>query len=261
MTHRVLPDTGATGTVLAEQMTDVLEKFKGLSTIKVVLVDNMNANTGCEYGLVTLLEKKNLHTIGCSLHQNELPFRALFKHLDGTTKSHTTFNGPLGKFCANDCHNLPPKSFSAVENPLEFHFGMKDMDSLSSDQRLLYEYTVGISRGKVDPRFASWKIGPLNQARWFTLAIRLMCLWTRGAYPQNLSTKLYSLINFIVNVYAICWFDIKKSNKFHHQQIYIYNMIDRIRKQPIEVQRITLKNLQSCLSITSGECFIFNGEI
>ena len=214
-------------------------------TIKAVLVDNTNANTGCEGGFVTLLEKKNLHTIGCSLHQNELPFRALFKHLDGTTKSHTTFNGLLGKLCANDCHNLPPKSFSAVENPLEFHFGIKDMDSLSSDQRLLYEYTVGISRGKVDPRFASWKIGPLNQARWLTLAIRLMCLWTRGAYPQNLSTKLYSLINFIVNVYAICWFDIKKkSNKFHHQQIYIYNMIDRIRKKPIEVQRITLKNLQ-----------------
>ena len=55
-----------------------------------------------------------------------------------------------------------------------------------------------------------WKIGPLNQARWLTLAIRLMCLWTRRTYPQNLSTKLYSLINFIVNVYAICWFDIKK---------------------------------------------------
>ena len=28
MTHRVLPDTGATGTVLAEQVADVLEKFK-----------------------------------------------------------------------------------------------------------------------------------------------------------------------------------------------------------------------------------------
>ena len=202
-----------------------------------VLVNNTNANTGCDGGLVTL--NKSSHN-WFSLHQNELPFRALLKHLDGTTKSHTT----LGKLCANDCHNLPQKSFSAVENPLEFHFGMKDMDSLSSDQRLLYEYTVGISRGKVDPRFASWKIGPLNQARWLTLAIRLMCLWTRGAYPQNLSTKLYSLINFIVNVYAICWFNIKKSNKFHHQQIYIYNMIDRIRKKPIEVQRITLKNLQ-----------------
>ena len=118
------------------------------------------------------------------------------------------------------------------------------MDSLSCDQRLLYEYTVGISRGKVNPRFASWKIGLLNQARWLTLVIRLMRLWIRRTYPQNRSTKLYSLINFIVNVYAICWFDIKKSNKFHHQQIYIYNMIDRIRKKPIEVQRITLKNLQ-----------------
>ena len=59
LTQRVLPDTGATGTVLAEQMADLLEKFKGLSTIKVVLVDNTNANTDYEYGLVSLLEKKN----------------------------------------------------------------------------------------------------------------------------------------------------------------------------------------------------------
>ena len=58
LTQRVLPDTGATGTVLAEQVADVLEKFKSLSTIKAVLVDNTNANTGYEGGLVTLLEKK-----------------------------------------------------------------------------------------------------------------------------------------------------------------------------------------------------------
>ena len=58
LTHTVLPDTGATGTVLAEQVADVLEKFKSLSTIKAVLVDNTNTNTGCEGGLVTLLEKK-----------------------------------------------------------------------------------------------------------------------------------------------------------------------------------------------------------
>ena len=39
-------------------MADVLEKFKSLSNINAVLVDNMNANIGCEGGLVTLLEKK-----------------------------------------------------------------------------------------------------------------------------------------------------------------------------------------------------------
>ena len=58
LTHRVFSDTGATGTVLAEQVADVLEKLKILSTIKAVLVVNTNTNTGCEGGLVTLLEKK-----------------------------------------------------------------------------------------------------------------------------------------------------------------------------------------------------------
>ena len=58
LTHRVLPDTGATGTVLVEQVADVLGKFKSLSTIKAVLIDNMNANTGYEGGLVTFREKK-----------------------------------------------------------------------------------------------------------------------------------------------------------------------------------------------------------
>ena len=33
LTHRVLPDTGATGTILAEQVADVLEKFKRLSLL------------------------------------------------------------------------------------------------------------------------------------------------------------------------------------------------------------------------------------
>ena len=48
------------------------------------------------------------------------------------------------------------------------------------------EYAVGISCGKVNHRFASWKIRPLNQARWLTLAIWLICLWTRGEYPPEL---------------------------------------------------------------------------
>lgn len=91
LTHRVLPNIGATGAVLAEQVAD-LHEFNSVSTIKAILVDNINTNTGCKDGFVALLEKKkkklnrNLHTTGCSLHQNELLFRALFKHLDGTTK-------------------------------------------------------------------------------------------------------------------------------------------------------------------------------
>ena len=119
-----------------------------------------------------------------------------------------------------------------------------EIQDLSWDQRLLHEYTVGISRGKVDSRYTSWKIGPLNQVRWLTLKIRLMCLWTRGAYPQRLTTKLHSLINFIVNEYATCWFEIKRNNKFHNRQLHVFDMIQRIREQPHEIQQKALRNIR-----------------
>ena len=48
-----------------------------------------------------------------------------------------------------------------------FYLSADAMDDLSRNQRLL---TVGISWGKVNPRFASWKIGTLNQVRWLTFS-------------------------------------------------------------------------------------------
>ena len=58
LTHRVLPNIGATGAVHAEQVVDVLHEFNGENTIKAILVDNTNANTGCEGGMVAILEKQ-----------------------------------------------------------------------------------------------------------------------------------------------------------------------------------------------------------
>ena len=195
--------------------------------------------------MVAILEKDilNLYTIVSSLHHDN--FRALFKNIDGCAKGPTAFSGSLGKLCSKDCHNLPQISFSTISKPLDSILKIDEIhDDLSCDQRLLYEYTVGISRGKVDSRYTSWKIGPLNQARWLTLAIRLMCLWTRGAYPQRLTTKLHNLINVIVIVYASCWFEIKRNNKFHIKELYIFNMIQRIKEQPHEFQQIALRNIQ-----------------
>ena len=96
----------------------------------------------------------------------------------------------------------------------------------------------------MDSKFAAWKIGPLNHARWLTLAIRLMCLWTRGSYPEELKDKLQQAISFIVQVYAVSWFEIKRDNKFHNQQHYLFNMIQRIKQQPEDIQTIALKNLK-----------------
>ena len=247
LTHRVIPTVGATGAVLADEVYKVLEQYESVNTLKAVLSDNTSTNTGCKSGLVSSLENKlhrKVHTIGCSLHQNELPFRALFKSLDGSARSPTSFTGPLGKLCANNYHHLPQVNFLPVSSPLEGSYSVLIENDLTGDQRLLLEYAVGISRGKVDPQYAAWRIGPLNQARWLTLAIRLMCLWTRKFYPSELTRKMHQLISFIVEVYAVSWFEIKLDNKFHNQQLYIFKMIGQIKKQPPEIQEIALCNLQ-----------------
>ena len=102
----------------------------------------------------------------------------------------------------------------------------------------------GFPGGNVEPRYAAYRIGPLNQSRWLTLAIRLMSIWTRGAFLQELYPKLRILVQFIVKVYAVCWFEIKRDNKFHHQQLYIFNMINKMKELPVQIQEVAFSNLQ-----------------
>ena len=147
--------------------------------------------------------------------------------------------------CETDHHDLPQVEFTQLSGPLDhMNFDETTLDDLSSDQRLLLKYVLGISKGEVNPRFAAWKIGPLNNARWLTLAIRLMCLWTRGAYPPELQDKPRHAVKYIVQVYAVSWFEIKRDSKFHNQQLYIFTMIQRMKQQAEEIQSIAFKNLK-----------------
>ena len=45
-------------------------------------------------------------------------------------------------------------------------------------------------------------------------------------------------------MYATCWFEIKRNNKFHNQQLHIFNMIQRIKEQSHEIHLIALRNIQ-----------------
>ena len=71
-----------------------------------------------------------------------------------------------------------------------------------------------------------------------------MSIWTRGTFPQELYPKLHSLVQFIVEVYAVCWFEIKSDNKCHHQQLYIFSMINKMKKLPVGIQEIAFNILQ-----------------
>ena len=71
-----------------------------------------------------------------------------------------------------------------------------------------------------------------------------MRLWTRGVLPPELYDKLYLAIKFIVKVYAVSWFEVKRDSKFHNQQLYIFNMIKRIKQQSEETQDVAFRNLK-----------------
>ena len=145
-THRVLLNIGAIAAVHAEQVVDVLDEFNSENTIKIILVDNNIANTGCEGRMFAILEKNsNLQTIGSSLYHNVLHFSALFKDIDGCAKRSTAFSDPPGKLCSKYYHDLPQISFSTISRPLDSILKIDEIHDLSCDQRLLIEYAAGIS--------------------------------------------------------------------------------------------------------------------
>ena len=83
-TYKVLPLVGATGKIQAQHLYEVFEEYDSLNTLKAVLVDNTATNTGHKTGMVAILGKKlgrKLHTVGCNLQQNDLPFYLCFQKL------------------------------------------------------------------------------------------------------------------------------------------------------------------------------------
>ena len=74
---------------------------------------------------------------------------------------------------------------------------------MSRDRKLLYNLVLAATEGEVSPKLAKARIGPINQARWLTLASRIVRLYMSvpnhlGAYVM---TVLEQLVNFIINVY------------------------------------------------------------
>ena len=143
---------------------EVLEEYDSVSTLKAVLMDNTATNTGYKSGLVVNLEKllgRKLQTIGCLLHWNELPMRAVFKSIYGESTGLTTFSGTIGKLCAIDQHDKPLVKCKPIETCM-IELPPEVVQDLSTDQRMVYEYTLGIREGKINPVYVSRKCGPLN---------------------------------------------------------------------------------------------------
>ena len=196
---------------MAQHIYDALEEFDSLESIRAILVDNTYVNTGWKNGLVDILEDKlgrNLHTVGCALHQNKTAFSCHIQKI-GWSNMTVEFQRTTCKKCKEKVHSKPQIAFESIENPLQ-HSVKKDSSNSSTEQRLLYDYTKEIGSGKVGEKYSFWKIGQLYHARWRTLAMRLLADYTREEFP---SRNLIKPVHYIVKVYVPSWFGIKSSSK------------------------------------------------
>ena len=127
LTHRVAGEN-KTGPILGKLTAGVIFEHKSENSIKAILCDNTGSNTGWKTGLVVTLEKeigKRVHLIGCSLHQNELPWKHVFGKLDGGTKGPNTLSGPVGKLLTRDFHDEPQAEFVPISSRID-ELGISD---------------------------------------------------------------------------------------------------------------------------------------
>lgn len=148
-----------------------------------------------------------LQRLVCLCHQAELPFRALFQHLDGKTSGPSTFSGPLGREVARDVHKLPIKSFPRLRCPDFPSVPATVVGGLSTDLRLLYELARAIvSDDEVPPRLAAAAHGKLYAARWHTAQSRLLRLYMAKERPND---SLSALVVYVCCVYVPTVMEIK----------------------------------------------------
>jgi hypothetical protein len=195
--------------------------------------DGTNVNTGCEGGVIRLLElhcNKPLHWFVCLLHMNELPLRHLFIHIDGVTHGPSSFSGQVGKSLSNFC--LRVVDFEPVEgNELK----LASCSDLSDDQRYLADMWSAVTSGKCSVDVANRQPGPMAHSRWLTTASRILRLYIGTVKPgENLKT----LVKYIVRVYVPVWFEIKSSPRCTDGARHLWKLINYSRYLAGELREI-----------------------
>lgn len=187
--------------------------------------------------MITLLEKqfgRPFHRLICLIHFNELPLRAIFTTLDGTTTGPNTFTGPIGKSLEN-CESMPVTNFKRIFTDDMPVLSKEILKDLSTDQLYLYEIIDVIQTGKCSSSLQCKKPGPTNHARFLTFACRACRLYISTAKP---SKDLQLLIQFIVRVYGPMWFLIKRQPQIFHAPRHLFKYIQLIQWLPVKYKEI-----------------------
>lgn len=174
------------------------------------------------------------------LHFNELPLRHVYCAIDGTTTGPNSFSGSIGKRLI-DCEKLPVKLFKPIYTDEMMVFDKNTLNSLSVDQRYIYDIVHGIQEGKIDASLAAKAPGKLCHSRWLTLASRILRLYVSyEKAPKNVET----LAEFVVKIYAPMWFLIKKNHNVSSGPSHVFKFIELSRYLPSKFKNIVDNAIQ-----------------
>lgn len=157
---------------------------------------------------------------------NELPFRALFKHLDGETSGPKAFKGPIGRNLAG-VNKLPVCKFKQVFSDNLPVLPTDIIKDLSTDQQYLYEICHAIQTGKCPSSLQYKNPGTLVHSRFLTTATAILRLYISTKKPAK---KLQTLVKFIITVYAPLWFKIKWKSNVADGPKHVFMMIKLIKE-------------------------------
>ena len=248
-----------TGITMATETLKILKKYNSISSLEAIVLDNTSANTGVDNGLVVTLERllnRRIHLIGCVLHQNELPLRHVIAEVDGKSNDPKKYKGPIGqKASASDLHNLPIVDFVPIHSEIDSYVNSNILSDLSTDQRKLYEYCIGISKGFISPKYSIKKPGPVYHARWLTLALRIMMVYARVKNPTD---ELCTITKYIVQVYCPMWFAHKRSGLYKDAPRLLHKTIELVKNQADNIQQIVFQNLQGNSYCCLQENFLYS---
>lgn len=205
---------------------------------KAVGTDATNVNTGWKGGVIQAIEEHlalPLQWLICMLHLNELPFRHLFRHLDGRTTGPRAFKGPIGQQL-KDSIKLTIVKFKKISCKLPTL--PKD---ISTDQKYLYNMCLAISTGKCSETLAMTLPGNICHSRWLTTANNILRLYVGTAKP---SKNLIILTKYILKVYAPVWFSIKTKSKCFNGASNLHQLIASCRYLPSYLKQIIHPVLQ-----------------
>lgn len=241
-----------TGLAIAESIDRfVTEKEIPKEHIKLIGCDGTVTNTGVDNGAIRCVEKewkKALQWCVCLLHMNELPLRALFSKLDGSTSGPESFSGPLGKRIQK-CDGLDVVQFEPIDFPCALDVEEIKQD-LSSDQQLLFEICIAISNGTFSENLKNRKIGPVAHSRWLTTAMRILRTYVSDEEP---SANLKNIATYIVQVYAPAIYNIKYKSSIVYGPIHLAQIVKSAQRMPPECRAILNRNI-------SNNCYFAHAE-